>query len=74
MRAKESRVFTGVVSTGLGGNKQQELITIWGNRVRDLMETDGRFWPHHGWGVCPDANQVFVLAQNTKVGTDAQVP
>jgi len=33
VRAKESRVCTGVVSTGLEGIKQHEIITIWGNRV-----------------------------------------
>ena len=38
------------------------------------METKGRFWPYHGWGRCPDAHWVLVLAQNTKVGTDAQGP
>jgi len=24
-----------------------------------LMETDGGFWPHHGWGVCLDAHRVL---------------
>src|SRR5882724_10819446 len=32
-RVKESRVCTGVVSTGSEGNKQHEIITIRGNRV-----------------------------------------
>ena len=36
-----------------------------------LMETKGRFWPHHGLGGCPDAHQVLVLAQNTEAGMGA---
>jgi len=38
---------------------------------RGLMETNGRFCPHHRWGGYPDSHRVLVLAQNTEVGTDA---
>ena len=49
MSAKESRVCTGVASTGSEGKK-----TVWNNYYKGkqgwgLMETEGGFWPHHGW-------------------------
>jgi len=53
--------------------------TAWNNyyvekQGQGLMETKSRFWPYHGWGGCLDAHRVLVLAQNTEVGMDAQVP
>jgi len=42
--------------------------------VTGLMETEGGLWPYYGQGGWTDAHWVFVLAQNTNAGTDAQGP
>ena len=52
--------------------------TVWTNYYMEkqgqgLMKTDGGFQTQHGWGGCPDAHQVWVLAQNIETGMDAQV-
>jgi len=38
------------------------------------METDGRFWPHHGQGGYPDAHLSAGTSPGHEVGMDAQVP
>ena len=49
VRVKESRVCTGVVSTGLKGNKQHEIITIWGNRVGVLLQVSALHYSARSW-------------------------
>jgi len=47
---KESRLCTGVVSTGSDGIKQYEIITI-RETGSGFDGTNGRCWPNHGLGV-----------------------